>query len=272
LLGCVGWGTDLEDAQATRPAGSEFQQSLYKEYLDYAKSEYAQGDYIDSDRSSLKAIASAKGQPPQPEQIAARDLPADKVGELTDARARLVRALDGGGRDRQAALAARAQSKFDCWMEQQEENFQPSHIASCRGDFMTAMGQLEDALRPRAAAAAAPTPAPTVQGKTFVVYFDNDSSKIKPDSQQVVLQAIDAAKASGTSQVSISGHTDRVGTERHNDKLSGMRADAVADVFKKGGVTTNVLRVNATGEADPAVNTPDGQPEPRNRRVVITVK
>src|SRR5262245_13392409 len=92
LGGCVGFGTDLERAEKTRPAGSEFQQSLYKEYLDSAKSEYAQGDYFDSDKYSRRAMATAQGQPPQPEQIAARDLPADKVGELTDARARLVRA------------------------------------------------------------------------------------------------------------------------------------------------------------------------------------
>ena len=76
LSGCVGLGTDLGRAEKTRPAGPEFQQSLYKEYLDYAKSEYAQGDYIDSDRSSRKAIATAQGQPPQPEQIAGRNLPA----------------------------------------------------------------------------------------------------------------------------------------------------------------------------------------------------
>jgi OOP family OmpA-OmpF porin len=266
LAGCS--GMQLAEAEKTPLSGSGFNAALYKEYIDLAKAEQRAGDYNSSDHYALKAMAAAKAQPTDADHIAARRLPESSVREITDARFRLIMALDAGGRDRQPALAARAQSMFDCWMEQQEENLQPVDIARCRTEHLAAMAQLEGALRPRTAAATSPPS----QAKTFVVYFGKNSGKLSPDSQRTIRQAIDAAKTIGVSQVSLVGHTDRAGKEAYNAKLSGMRVQAVVDALKKGGVADNVMSIATLGESLPAVRTSDGKSEARNRRVEIIVK
>ena len=156
-------------------------------------------------------------------------------------------------------------------MEQQEENFQPVDIARCRTEYMAAIAQLDGAMRPQTAAAT-PAPAAIAQAKTYILYFDSNSSKLTPDSQKVVLEAIDAAKARGVNQVSLVGHTDRAGKDTYNAKLSGARVQSVVDAMKKGGVGENVLSIATFGESLPAVATPDGKSEPKNRRVEIVIK
>ena len=50
-------GGKLEQAEKLSPGGTEFQQALYTGYVDLAKAEYNEGDYIDSDRFAEKAMA-----------------------------------------------------------------------------------------------------------------------------------------------------------------------------------------------------------------------
>ena len=271
LAGCGGY--EMRTAEQTRATGNTFQSALYKEYIDLGKYEQVQGDYTDADHYARKAEAAARARNVDADQVASRKLQSQHVGEISQSRDRLVRALDGGGRDRQPALAARSQAMLDCWMEQQEEGFQPTDISNCRTEYMASMAQLENAMRPQTAAApAAAVPAAAGPGKQIVVYFDNDSSKLRPDSQKAVMEAIDAAKARGVSQVSISGYTDTAGSERYNMKLGEMRAQAIAAELKKGGVADNVMSVGSLGQTNLAVPTPDNTHEARNRRAVITIK
>src|SRR3546814_19987842 len=90
--------------------------------------------------------------------IATRDLPADKVDELSSARVRLMTAMSACAADEKPLDAAKAQANFDCWMEQQEENFQQQHIDACRDGYMTAMAELE--AQPQTAMDPPPAPAP----------------------------------------------------------------------------------------------------------------
>ena len=48
------------------------------------------------------------------------------MGELSEAPARLMSAFAAGARDMAPMQAANTQAKFDCWMQEQEENFQPA--------------------------------------------------------------------------------------------------------------------------------------------------
>lgn len=269
LAGCT--GMELTEAEATKPAAGGFNAALYKEYVDLSRFEFREGDYRSSDHYALKAISAAKSQSVNPDPVTMRQLPKDSVGEITTAHGRLTKALADGARDKAPPLAAKAQAMLDCWMEQQEENFQPVDIARCRTEYMAAMAQLEGAMRPQTAAAP-PAPAPAPQAKTYVLYFDSNSSKLTPASQKTVLEAIDAAKARGVSQVTLAGHTDRAGNDTYNAKLSSNRVQSVVDAMKKGGVGDNVLSIATFGEALPAVKTDDGKAEAKNRRVEITIK
>ena len=84
LAGCT--GQKLYSAQKTTPGGSEFAQNLFSGYVDLSEDEYAEGDYSDSDVFADRAVTSGTQGAVQPEEITARLLPADHVGELTEAR------------------------------------------------------------------------------------------------------------------------------------------------------------------------------------------
>jgi outer membrane protein OmpA-like peptidoglycan-associated protein len=64
----------------------------------------------------------------------------------------------------------------------------------------------------------------------------------------------------------IAGHTDRVGNDGYNLKLSAARAQAIARWFRGHGLRLPIA-YEGFGERAPAVNTADGVDEPRNRRV-----
>ena len=168
------------------------------------------------------------------------------------ARSKLVGLLDANARDTKPEIAAHAQGSFDCWVEQQEENFQPDHIATCRDQYYAAIAQLEEQPAP-AAAEAAPMMAP----ETYTVYFDFNKDNIKPEAAQVLDKVIaDAAKQAGLPAISATGHTDLVGPEEYNLALSLRRADAVRNYLIKGGIAADRITVSGRGEAEPAVPTP----------------
>ena len=278
LAGCA--GLELENARNVDPKGSAFTKGLYKGYVTLAASEQGEADYRDADAFALRAISAAGGKEIGPENIASRALPKPKVGELSDARARLMAALEAGARSKAPAPAANAQVMFDCWMQEQEENFQPKDIARCRGGFMTAMAEVDEALKPKPVAAKMPAPKmsppmrkamPKPQKQRFVVYFPFDGSKITPASTRVIMDAIDAAKSMGAKKVYVSGHTDRAGADVYNYALSEKRAEAVAATLTGGGILPRLVGLGAFGEANVAVQTKDNVPLAKNRRVEIEI-
>jgi len=92
-----------------------------------------------------------------------------------------------------------------------------------------------------------------------------DSLKVLPD----VLEAVRARKSTN---IIVSGHTDSVGSDEFDRKLSLRRARAVANILVARGVNRENIEVTYHGKKNPLIPTPDGVPEPRNRRVEITVR
>jgi len=68
------------------------------------------------------------------------------------------------------------------------------------------------------------------------------------------------------------GHTDRVGTELYNLKLSSRRAYYIRDLLVSSGIKAIDVYVSFYGEAMPLVYTEDEVAEPRNRRVEVIAK
>ena len=258
--------SDIQRVRTAEGTGSPFTRALTSEYRDLSAFEADEMyDWPDAQHFARKGLLAAEGEVVQPEDLGNWDLPEDRVEEMTAARAKLVGLLDAGARDRVAEAAARAQARFDCWVEQQEENHQPDHISACRDQFFAALAELETA-------APAPAQPAAVQPETYVVYFDFDKSNIKPEAAQILDRAIADAKDGGTPSISVTGHADRSGSEDYNLGLSLRRSDAVREYLIKGGVTADQITVSGRGEAEPAVPTADGVQEPRNRRVEIIVQ
>jgi len=276
----------LEKAEQTAPGGSPFNIRLYAGYLGLAQEEDAEQDYADSDAFALRAIDAAAGKQVNPEEIASRKLPAGAIAALTQARARLMTALDGNARQRAADDAADAQVMFDCWMQEQEENIQPNDIKKCRDGFLAAIGNVEKRLAapPRRAAAPpppapAPAPAPARAAAppappplTFVVHFGFNSTALSAEADRTIAAAAAAYRSRGRATVMVTGHADRSGASLNNLGLSLRRAQAVQRAMTGAGVPETVSAVRARGESEPRVATADGAREAQNRRVEIVIR
>lgn len=261
LAGCSGY--QLGAAQSVEPSGSEFSQNLYHGYIGLSEDEFDEGDYRDSDKFASRAKQAGTSGPVPPEEIAARKLPADKVGELDAARASLVAALDAGAAEKDPSRAADAQVMFDCWMQEQEENRQPGDIARCRDGFYAAVADIAPPV-----AVSKPKP----NAVRFIVYFPTDKAVLDSNAQQVIAEARAAAAKLGEPLVKISGNADSVGSAAYNQTLSELRAQAVAKMLATGDMPVKAVMTEAHGETQPAVMTPDETAEPRNRRVEIILE
>jgi outer membrane protein OmpA-like peptidoglycan-associated protein len=88
----------------------------------------------------------------------------------------------------------------------------------------------------------------------------------------VLQRAIADARAGGQPKIEVVGHTDTVGSEAYNMRLSIRRADVVRDALVALGARREAIATNGVGETDLAVQTADGVREPQNRRSVITLE
>jgi OOP family OmpA-OmpF porin len=261
LAGCT---SNIDQVSMAKGTGSPFTQALTSEYQAYVAEEKSEYDWGNADHFAQKGLLAAGGANVEPEDLANWDIPADKQAELAAARTRLMTALNGGARDAKPQDAARAQARFDCWVEEQDENHEDDKIAACKNDFMAAMDALEKKEMAQTMAPMSPA--------NYTVYFDFDKSVINPAGQEVINQVLSDASKHAPSSVSVTGHTDRAGPEDYNMALSLRRADAVRSALIAGGVAADKITVAGRGESEPAVPTADGVREPKNRRVEIILQ
>jgi outer membrane protein OmpA-like peptidoglycan-associated protein len=106
----------------------------------------------------------------------------------------------------------------------------------------------------------------------FVLYFEKNSDVLTPESQRQYEAVFADIKRRKVYEVEVIGHTDTVGTQEHNQELSMSRARMIRDRLVHDGLNPNSISVAGRGKLDLAVKTADQVPEPKNRRVEITVR
>lgn len=236
-------------------------------------------DYVSADMYARRALTTSKGTVIDPLPLGEFNLPASHLPALKQARADIADVFSKGAREKFPVRAARVQSSFDCWVEQQEENHQPDHIARCRDEFVLAMKELKKAMTPPPAPKVvkadppAPKKAETVPTfeESYIVYFDFDSDKLTANEVQTVNEVVRALKALNAG-ASIIGHADTSGPAAYNQALSERRANAVSKRLLEAGIRPTVVTTQGRGEADLAKPTADNVKEPKNRRVVINIR
>lgn len=267
----------LLDKVSDAKPGSGVNQHLYNQYLALARPEHREADSYDTGIFARKAEAAALGQDVEPFLVWDRDFSDSQLDMLLDERARLLSALyDRGGRERFPELAATAQTQFDCWVQELEENYQPADIRRCRENYRAAIGDLEERLKPKPVAekpapAPAPAPAPEIV-RDYLLFFDFDSASLNDDARAIIRAAAEASRKGAVSFIEATGHADRAGTSRYNLDLSERRADAVRAELDRLGVSADRIVTRYRGEQDPLVQTTDGAREPQNRRVELILK
>lgn len=267
--------------------GSPFTQQLtaeYKAFSNYLLNDMK--DYADALHFARKGLTSAQGENVMPEPVNDWDLQAVQITELSDARARLVSAFDRGAREIIPGKSAVAQARYDCWIEQDEGSVNDTGKKGnldCKGQFMSAMQEVEAALpaAPAAPVADAGVPAPlgmmdatpapmALKEAMYLVFFDWDSSTVGQGGASVLDAVVKEVNARGVKRVNVVGHTDRSGSNAYNDKLAMRRANAIKKDLISRGVPANMISVSGRGEHDLLVQTDDNVREPANRRGVIT--
>jgi iron complex outermembrane receptor protein len=111
-------------------------------------------------------------------------------------------------------------------------------------------------------------PAPSVP-KSYLVFFDFNKSDLTAQAVSIVNQAAANAGPAHVTQLTVTGHTDTVGSDAYNMRLSRRRAESVAAQLEKDGIASSEIEIVAKGKRDLLVPTADGVKEPQNRRVQI---
>jgi iron complex outermembrane receptor protein len=113
----------------------------------------------------------------------------------------------------------------------------------------------------------APKPASTA--RSYQVFFDFNKSDLTPQAVTIVDTAAKNAGPAKVTEIEVTGHTDTVGSDAYNMRLSRRRAESVAAELEKMGIPSSEIALFAKGKKDLLVPTADGVKEPQNRRVQI---
>ena len=106
----------------------------------------------------------------------------------------------------------------------------------------------------------------------FTLHFRFESDALTGESAALVPEILTRVRVLPAPEVVVVGHTDTMGDAKANLALGLKRANSVRDILVEAGLARSTIDVTSSGEADLLVTTPDNTPEPRNRRVEITVR
>ena len=104
------------------------------------------------------------------------------------------------------------------------------------------------------------------------VSFDFDSAALKYDFKSTLNKLAATIAKYNKTVVHVIGHTDNVGSEEYNQRLSLRRANAVADYLIGHGVAANRIYVEGRGESSPRASNATEAGRQLNRRVEIFLK
>jgi OOP family OmpA-OmpF porin len=130
------------------------------------------------------------------------------------------------------------------------------------------------AAAPAKPAVVAPVPvAPTSEKVTFAAdaFFDFNKATLKPEGKAKLDDLTSKIGGINLEVIIAVGHTDSVGTDAYNQKLSIKRSEAVKGYLIGKGVETNRVYTEGKGEAQPVADNKTGEGRAKNRRVEIEV-
>ncbi len=160
-----------------------------------------------------------------------------------------------------------------CW---RDANWTPATAAAgCDGAIVAPKAAPAPAPAPKAAAPA-PKPAPAPAAATKVTYaadafFDFDKAVLKKEGKAKLDDLVGKVKGINLEVIIAVGHTDSVGTDAYNQKLSVKRADAVKAYLVSKGIEKNRVYTEGKGEKQPVADNKTSAGRAKNRRVEIEV-
>ncbi|MED5618575.1 outer membrane protein OmpA [Ideonella sp. BN130291] len=116
-------------------------------------------------------------------------------------------------------------------------------------------------------------PAPVSEKVTFAAdtFFDFDKAVLKPEGKAKLDDLVSKTGGINLEVIIAVGHTDSVGTDGYNQKLSVKRSDAVKNYLVSKGIEKNRVYTEGKGEKSPVADNKTSEGRAKNRRVEIEV-
>lgn len=161
----------------------------------------------------------------------------------------------------------------ECW---RDASWTPATAApGCDGALVAAAAPAASAATPAAAApaAAALAPAAAASKVTYAAdaFFDFDKSVLKAEGKAKLDDLVGKVKGINLEVIIAVGHTDSVGTDGYNQKLSVARSEAVKAYLVSKGIEKNRVYTEGKGEKQPVADNKTTEGRAKNRRVEIEV-
>jgi OOP family OmpA-OmpF porin len=122
-------------------------------------------------------------------------------------------------------------------------------------------------------AQAPPPPSPPAKGTKIATVgsanFDFDKAQLKPSGRDVLDGAVKTLRDNPSLHVVVEGHTDSVGKDAYNQKLSERRAKAVRDYLVREGIEPSRITTRGYGESRPVASNDTAEGRAENRRAEI---
>ena len=161
-----------------------------------------------------------------------------------------------------------------CW---RDANWTPATAApGCDGAIVPAAPvAVVPVATPGAPPVVAPVPVapPTASKVTYAAdaFFDFDKSVIKPEGKAKLDDLITKIKDINLEVIIAVGHTDSVGSDSYNQRLSVRRSEAVKAYLVSKGIEKNRVYTEGKGEKQPVADNKTAEGRAKNRRVEIEV-
>jgi OOP family OmpA-OmpF porin len=157
-----------------------------------------------------------------------------------------------------------------CW---RDTNWTPATAAVGCDGAIVAQAPVAAPPAPAAAPAPAPVAAPVapVPQPPADAFFDFDKSVLKPEGRAKLDDLVGKIKDINLEVIIAVGHTDSVGSDVYNQRLSVRRSEAVKAYLVSKGVERNRVYTEGKGEKQPVADNKTAEGRAKNRRVEIEV-
>jgi len=146
-------------------------------------------------------------------------------------------------------------------------------VGGCDGEIVKAAEPAPPPPPPAPAPAPKPVPAPVSEKVTFSAdtFFDFDKAVLKPEGKAKMDDLVSKLEGMNLEVIIAVGHTDSIGTNAYNQKLSVRRAEAVKSYLVSKGIEANRVYTEGKGETQPIASNKTAAGRAKNRRVEIEV-